>query len=530
VKLKVGNPHEQEREVSNTNEINDCGCNSGLGVNLPHLFESESGDPVTCGNGKKGHGQPEVEKQVNNPAEDVASFPRITQSETSLARFKDFILYGFNDSEDPSFSGFAFSSDLGKTWTNCDSIPLNPNGANNGDPTLAVDRNGVFYYGQIGFEVVGGVRQSVISVSTGTVNPNRTITMNSPQVVGVAPIVIPNVFSQDKPWIAVGPDKNTPGAEALYAAWVDFTNPGSGTKIRFSKHRTGVNLVQLIPSKTIVSGTNEVFGPFTVVDKQGNVYVFYESRLPGTFTNINTPTRSIRMAKSTDGGNTFPIDVQVSAGLFEAAANATVECAPGNIRPVIRVTNQKVIRMFEIPQAAIAPDGTIYVVWNAGRTVGGVKNIDVFVAFSKDGGLTWQQVNITKKEKSFAFFPSVAANKKGAHIQYNRFHDPNKVGGIGDGTFAVFMKTFSRLKKISKEKMISTTFSPVPNNHILVNGQFVNFDPGVVTCYMAEYNQVINGPRKSLLHAWGDNRNVLNGENNPDVFFKQTKKPKPHKK
>lgn len=45
-------------------------------------------------------GHKEVERQVNNPTNDVANFPRITQSETSLAHFNDFILYGFNDSND----------------------------------------------------------------------------------------------------------------------------------------------------------------------------------------------------------------------------------------------------------------------------------------------------------------------------------------------------------------------------------------------------------------------------------------------
>ena len=49
---------------------------------------------------------------------------------------------------------------------------------------LAVDRNGVFYYGQIGSEVIEGNLEDVISVSTGTINPNGTITMNEPQVVG----------------------------------------------------------------------------------------------------------------------------------------------------------------------------------------------------------------------------------------------------------------------------------------------------------------------------------------------------------
>lgn len=513
----MDNSHEP---VSNFNE-NNCGCHGRAPMRFTGgeaEVEAEGqvqgqgqggGDPVTCGNGARGPGQLNAEKQVNNPAKDVAigTFPDIIQSETSLARFKDFILYGFNDLADVSSSGFAFSSDLGRTWSDCGSIPLNQNGANNGDPTLAVDRNGVFYYGQIGFEVLGGVRQSVISVSTGKVNPNRTITMNQPQAIGVAPSpVTPNIFTQDKPWIAVGPDKNNPGSEALYAAWVDFSNPGGGTKIRFSKHRTGINLVPLIQSKTIISGTNEVFGPFVVVDKKGNIYVFYESRLPGSFTTVTGPTRQIRMAKSTDGGNTFPTDIQVSAGLFEAAANAVAACEGGNNRPVIRVTAQQTIRMFEIPQAAIGDDGTIYVVWNAGRTVGGIKRIDIFLAFSRDAGQTWQQVNLTENETSFAFFPSVAVNKNGAHVQYNRFNDPNRVGGVGNGNFAVFMKTFSRLKDISKERMISTKFSPV----------------AVFLCYMGEYNQVINGPRESLLHAWSDNRNVLNGQNNPDVFFIQT--------
>ncbi|MED4206173.1 hypothetical protein [Neobacillus mesonae] len=44
-----------EREVSHINE-NDCGCSgSGVRANLPHLIQATE-DPVTCGNGKVGHG------------------------------------------------------------------------------------------------------------------------------------------------------------------------------------------------------------------------------------------------------------------------------------------------------------------------------------------------------------------------------------------------------------------------------------------------------------------------------------------
>ena len=62
----------------------------------------------------------------------------------------------------------------------------------------------------------------------------------------------------------------------------------------------------------------------------------------------------------------------------------------------------------------------------------------------------------------FCIFPSVAANSKGAHIQYNRFNDPKGDGEIGDGTFGVFMKSFSVSKGLSQESVVSNPSSPVP--------------------------------------------------------------------
>ncbi|MGN7398067.1 exo-alpha-sialidase [Peribacillus frigoritolerans] len=453
---------------------------------------------------------PEVERQVNNPADDT-NLGR-TQSETSLAHFQDFILYGFNNLEHTgNFSGFAFSNNLGNTWTDGGTIPTNEGGINGGDPVIAVDRNGVFYYGQVGLEDLAGIPQGVISVSTGTVNPNRTITMNPPEAVGRGQFpernpVDQRLGNQDKEWITVGPDAITPGNEALYITWTDFTtNP---TSIRFSKYRTGVDLTPIITDQVIVpSGTNFVSGSFVVVDKRGAIYVFYEE-IP---TNVlHQPNRTIRMLKSTDGGNTFPITTTISPP-FAAAGNARTNCS-GNDRPTIRVDNARQIRTNEFPHAAIGDDGTIYVVWNAGRDVGNTTFIDTFLAYSQDEGNSWNQVNVTNN-LAFSFFPSVAANCQGAHIQYNRFNDPNGVGGVGNGTFGVFMKTFSPFVGLSEERMVSTQFSPVaitiPN-------------PDAFNCYMGDYNQIIAGPGSCLLHSWGDNRNILDGQPNPDVFFRLT--------
>ncbi|EJV69794.1 hypothetical protein BWGOE3_35140 [Bacillus mycoides] len=452
------------------------------------------------------------EVQVNNPARDVANFPNITQSETTLAHFKDFILYGFNDINNTnSLSGFSFSSDSGKHWKESGTIPVNPGGVNEGDPVIAVDKKGIFYYGQLGGEVINGVFQGVISVSTGTINPNKTITMHPPQVVGRGQNPSATIGTQDKEWITVGPDRIRPGKEALYVVWTDFTTTGGNSNIRFSKYTTGVNLQDLITDRDIIIPPNAntfVRGANLVVDKQGNIYVFYEEIT--NFLQLGQPNRTIRMRKSTDGGNTFPLntDVVVSTTSFAPAANNVVQCGvdgAGNpiLRPVISVGTQN-IRNNEFPQASIGPNGTIYVVWNAGTIINGP--INIFLTFSENQGATWSPpVNITLG-LPFAFFPSVATNADGAHIQYNRFNDPAGVGGVGNRTFGIFMKTFSVSKGLSLESVVSNPSSPVVT----------------LTCYMGDYNQIITGPGHSLLHAWGDNRNTLNGQINPDVFFRKT--------
>jgi len=147
--------------------------------------------------------------------------------------------------------------------------------------------------------------------------------------------------------------------------------------------------------------------------------------------------------------------------------------------------------------------------------VGDTTFIDIFLAYSTDKGNTWNRVNVTSNTRTFPFFPSVAVNKNGAHIQYNRFNDRGgTLAGIGDGTFAIFLKSFSLCNGLSKEKMVSTAFSPVP---------VTNPSPDTANCYMGDYNQIIAGPGNCLLHSWGDNRNVIiQGaiqRDNPDVFF-----------
>ncbi|MDA1761579.1 hypothetical protein PDK32_14965 [Bacillus cereus] len=499
--MSSANNQEEDKEQ-------DCGCDKNLTVsNIAPFIEKVQTDQVSpepistlqactgCGNGNTGTGTPGVERQVSSN--------NIAASETSLARSGNSILYGYNDLTTNNFSGFSFSSDGGTTWSICGDLPTNPNGFNDGDPVIAVDRNGIFYYGQIGRELIPQpppnppALESVVSVSTGTVDGNGCLTMNLPQVVGRGTKAVPDRGTQDKEWITVGSDLSNPGNEALYITWTDFSTDPKPSNIKFSKYTTGVNLNPIIQNKTIVSGANSVSGSFVLVDNAGKIYVFYED-IGGN--DLNKKNRIIRMVRSVNGGTSFEPAVDVS-NLFEAAGDRITTCAKGETpRPTIQVGTQT-MRMNEFPHATIGPDGTIYAVWNEGRVVGGTTFIDIILGYSQDEGVTWNRVNITNS-LPYKFFPTVAANQNGAHIQYNRFNDPNGVGGVGDETFAIFMKTFSLNTGLSEERQISNQSSPVT----------------VFQCYMGDYNQIIRGPGNSLLHSWGDNH--ING--NPVVFFLQS--------
>ena len=45
-----------------------------------------------------------------------------------------------------------------------------------------------------------------------------------------------------------------------------------------------------------------------------------------------------------------------------------------------------------------------------------------------------------------------------------------------------------------------------------------NFDPLVAHCYMGEYNHIASDT-DNFYFVWGDNRNIVSGHPDPDIFF-----------
>jgi hypothetical protein len=116
--------------------------------------------------------------QANFPSGDyVQQFPgfrpfvRATQSEVSTAVFGRHVVLGYNNSAgihvspNPSgpglivdrvqLSGFAASSNGGKTWTNGFLPPSHNATETFGDPSVGVDRHGVFFYATLAADASG---------------------------------------------------------------------------------------------------------------------------------------------------------------------------------------------------------------------------------------------------------------------------------------------------------------------------------------------------------------------------------------
>ncbi len=153
--------------------------------------------------------------QVNNPAGDPGN--NTTQSETSIARMDTVVVVGFNDSGQftatNSLTGYAYSFDGGNTFTDAGVLAPVAGGLNLGDPALAVDAAGNFYFATLAQDAAGnsfiGVAKSTAIVPAVTFGP---------------PVLIPGLVVngfQDKELIAADATGGTFSGN-VYVVWTEF--------------------------------------------------------------------------------------------------------------------------------------------------------------------------------------------------------------------------------------------------------------------------------------------------------------------
>lgn len=320
---------------------------------LPYLSEDLGGDIVEPGEatphepGERGlsilnaHRPPTgTNLLINDPSGDDFG---ATQSENSIAAHGRQLVAGWNDGFDTgipeSYSGFGYSSDGGRTWTDGGTLPhASAIDFALGDPCLTVDGDGNFYYATLyspDNESVG------VSVSRGRFHGN-SFTFGPPVVAGVAK----NDFGLDKEWIAADPENGF-----LYLAYVRFLLTG-GTQIELVRsldHGRSWTAPAVLTDSTL----EQVQGPRPVVGPDHEVYVAYRA------VDLSDFTYHMRIRKSTRFGKSFgpEVDMGERKGDYSIFLNG-VNGPPG----FNRATG------VELPSIAVDRSsgrdrGTVYVTW-----------------------------------------------------------------------------------------------------------------------------------------------------------------------
>ncbi len=232
-----------------------------------------------------------------------------------------------------------------------------------GDPCIAVDTNGHFYYGHL-TNLSGSYFIDRIVVQKST---NGGMNWNNGAYTGYIP-----PKQQDKEWICVDPRNNN-----LYMTWTQFdsygsSSPSDSSAILFSRSTdAGESWSPAVRINKIagdcVDEGNTVEGAVPCVGPNGEIYVSWSGPL------------GIVMDRSTDGGLTW-----LDEDIF-------VTSQPGGWSysiPGISRANGLPVTVCDISNGPNR--GTIYINWSDQRN--GAQDTDVWLIKSTDGGNTWGQV------------------------------------------------------------------------------------------------------------------------------------------
>jgi hypothetical protein len=499
--------------------------------------------------------------QVNDPGLDnIQIFPgfrpfvKFTQSETSVATFRDNIVATYNSSANQPIvqvgsslfykhrflSAFSTSNDRGKTWTSGFFPPVPGSVFTFGDPSADVDRHGNFYFAGLGTDASS---RSTVQVNKST-DGGRTWS---------DAVVVQQDDGSDKEWLAVGPDPAHHNRDNVYVTWTSFQTDGSA-QLRLGRSTDGgatwttrtIFAPAADPDPTHPQNALQFSNPY-VDEITGRLYV--------PFLHFsNSDQDFIRILISDDAGDTFHFATFNMSLIDPTLLPVTqpgelTDCRSGGFRLAIHAGpdagGRFGLRSFVqssrmvLQPAFAARNGVLYLAWpNSTSTVFGDPSAGSNVLFmrSDDGGLTWSSpinVNPAVATNFHHVLPSLAIHNgpNAIHVSYYTQHT--------DGTVDVDMaNSHDRGNSFPSNRNVrvtSTPFDLAPTNITLTATTSTNYDRTIQPCYcLGEYQSVKSANGKAYV-LWGDGRNTvtepvnildpLSGQTHAqeDVFFQIVK-------
>jgi hypothetical protein len=330
----------------------------------------------------------------------------------------DNIVAGANDYNTPDgapWCGYYTSHDGGKNWTE-GLIPGYPGDDQTteltgfqaaGDPVLAVDGNGNFYYAGICFKRSNNPLNPIgfgfnLGRSNGIFVAKSTNGGDSWNQVSVVWTALQSVVTfHDKEWLAVDPNSGN-----VYVCWSMF-NFLAVSQLVFSRSTDGgQSWTRPVVVTEYESAEMGIQGSAIVVDTDGGIHITW----------IDFQTNAVRYSYSSDYGDTFSNPRSISP----------IRPIPGTLENGNYRT--PTMTMLAIDNSATSRySGSLYCTW-ADYTEG---DADTYLAYSNDRGATWDGPvrvnNDTVGNGKDQFFPAVAVSEDGiVHVTfYDRRNDRN---------------------------------------------------------------------------------------------------------
>jgi hypothetical protein len=500
--------------------------------------------------------------------QDPAANLRSGASELSLAATSDGrrLVAGWNDGEGFAFapfvpdqpplglSGYGFSSDSGRSWTDGgappigDAIAFGPgtqgrsatgNYVTRGDPWLDENGRGDFYYANLAvWEDDAEIPPAGVSIHRGSFR-GRNFSLDDPVLIQSPNY--PNDFL-DKEALAVD---RVGRQTALYVSLTNFEEVcdlpffGFGTIEMYRSLDGGATWARTViqPDETIITdpadpdcGLDGVVnqGSAPAVGPNGEVYVTWERGISAPNAGGSVlPRATIAFASSTDRGATFTAPSEVAS-----------ICSGDNDEPAAynRTSSN------DFPRIAVAQSGRhrgrIYLTYQDCSAASGDApfgaDTDVYVTFSDDRGATWSTPRPVHgvADGHQQFWPIVSVGDDGdVDVTYYQMDDVNVTPDPNDIECSV--RTGGTLEEPELKESTLTTFSDVfavrstdggrtwrqPERLTDVTTNWCAATPlNSIIPNFGDYNTSLSR-RDDVLATWADGRNAGITDRVPTAFF-----------
>jgi hypothetical protein len=393
----------------------------------PDAFPVEAPGTGAGGSATGSGSPPRIGDNIIVNAPQVGQFRGLVgRNETSITAHGQQLVTGWNDAagfcgvpiltplpncSDPSqaqngLSGYGYSTDGGRTWTDGGAPPPFDGIYTSGDPWLDNNGSGTFYYANLAFDEDAnslGISVHRGSFSGGSFAWTDATAMDSPHNA-----VIPGADFYDKEALAAGKNQNKNDA---YVTLTNFLGqpfigppPGCGTQLQFGFGQIEVwrthdggdtwqgpaiagperpdSVASCGNAGTLQQSSAPAVGP------NGDLYVVWQLGPTFDAAGNSSADADIAFAKSTDGGVTFSAPTKV-ADINSSRANPPIGYNRGRVndhpRIEVATTGKNKGRIYVTYYSSTSPVPSASFPASAQTLV----NIQTFIKYSDDGGATW---------------------------------------------------------------------------------------------------------------------------------------------